>query len=104
MAVARHYILHAGAGKEDQLLKALEVLAVSVRSVEGNEGVEVLRDVADGCRLIFLERWVSMEAHKKGAAHIPKAAFAPVMAALDGPPLSSTLEYVPVDAWTALPE
>ncbi len=94
MTVARHYVMHAAEGKDAMLEAALGNLADAVRSVAGCEGVEMLRDLGNERRFIFIEKWESIEAHKSGGKLIPKEIFAPMMAALDGPPDGAYFEYL----------
>ena len=93
MTVARHYVMTAAVGQEEALGDALRVLAAAVRPIEGCEGCELLQDVDQPARFIFIEKWASVEAHKAGGALLPKETFKPVMAALAGPPEGAYLDY-----------
>ncbi len=94
MTIARHYVMHAAEGRDAQLETALTVLADAVRALPGSEGVELMRDLGNERRFVFIEKWVSVEAHKGAAALLPKEAFAPIAATLDGPPEGSYLDYL----------
>ena len=94
MTVARHYIMHAAEGQDAVLETALRQLADVVRGIPGNEGVELLRDIGNERRFVFIEKWESVDAHKAAGQHVPKETFAPVMGALDGPPDGSYLDYL----------
>ena len=94
MTIARHYVMNAAEGRDARLETALGVLADAVRKVPGSEGVELLRDLGNERRFIFIEKWTSVEAHKGARDHLDKDAFAPVMAALDGPPDGAYLDYL----------
>lgn len=94
MMIARLYRMNAPDGGEHALREALTALADQVRSVPGCEGVELLQDCAVPHSFTFIEKWASVEAHKDGAAHLPKAAFGPVMAALASPPDGAYLDYL----------
>jgi quinol monooxygenase YgiN len=94
MTVARHYVMHAKDGESAVLETALRALADAVRPLPGSEGVELLRDLGNEHRFMFVEKWESVEAHKAAGAQLPKAALAPVMAALDGPPEGGYLDYL----------
>lgn len=94
MTVARHYIMHAAEGKDSVLETALYQLADAVRGIPGSEGVELLRDVGNERRFVFIEKWESVDAHKAAGDHLPKDALAPVMGALDGPPDGAYLDYL----------
>jgi heme-degrading monooxygenase HmoA len=94
MTIARHYLMHAAEGKDATLETALAGLADVVRALPGSEGVELLRDLGNERRFVFIEKWESVEAHKAGGPLVPKDVFAPVMAALDGPPEGAYLDYL----------
>ena len=94
MTIARHYLMHAAEGQDAQLETALGELADAVRAVPGSEGVELLRDLGNERRFVFIEKWASVEAHKAAGSHLPKEALAPLMAALDGPPEGAYLDYL----------
>ena len=94
MTVARHYVMNAGEGKDAALETALGALADAVRKVDGCEGVELLRDLGNERRFIFIEKWASIEAHKEGGKTLDKGLFAPMMAALDGPPDGAYFDYL----------
>lgn len=94
MTVARHYIMHAAEGHDATLETALRQLADAVRGLPGSEGVELLRDVGNERRFIFIEKWESVDAHKGAGAHLPKEALAPVMGALEGPPDGAYFDYL----------
>lgn len=96
MTTARFYIMHAAEGKDAALETALGALADAVRPLQGCEGVELTRDSGNERRFIFIEKWVSIEAHKDAGKALGKEALAPVMAALDGPPDGSYLDYLKV--------
>lgn len=94
MTIARHYVMHAADGKDAVLEAALGSLAAVVRAIAGCEGVELLRDLSNERRFIFIEKWESIEAHKAGGKQIPKEEFGPMMAALDGPPDGAYFGYL----------
>ena len=94
MTVARLYILHAVEGRAAQMEAALEGLADVVRKAAGSEGVEVLRDLGNEHRFIFIEKWESEEAHGAALGSLPPGTIDPVQAASDGPPDGSYYDYV----------
>ncbi|HKR18362.1 MAG TPA: antibiotic biosynthesis monooxygenase family protein [Rhizorhapis sp.] len=96
MTVARLYIMHAREGEDAALESALSYLASGVRTVKGCEGVELLRDTGNERRFIFIEKWVSEEAHGSSLSSLPEGVLEPVMAALDGPPDGSYFDYLKV--------
>jgi heme oxygenase (mycobilin-producing) len=94
MTIARHYLMHAAEGRDSELETALGRLADVVRQLPGSEGVELLRDLGNERRFIFIQKWASVEAHKSAVALIAKEDFAPMMATLDGPPEGAYLDYL----------
>ncbi|MES2042238.1 MAG: antibiotic biosynthesis monooxygenase [Pseudomonadota bacterium] len=93
MTIARLYRMTAGDGQADALLRALTALAETVGVIPDCEGTEILQDRDQPELFLFIEKWVSVEAHKAGGALLPKEAMAPVMAALAGRPEGSYLDY-----------
>ena len=89
MKIARHYMMKAKDGGADALLDALRTLDAAVRKLPGCLGTETLQDLDVPERVAFTEWWESVDAHKAGGAQLPKEAFAPLMAALAGPPEGS---------------
>lgn len=96
MTVARHYVMHAKAGMEDGLETALRNLIEAVRPLPGCEGVELMRDIENTARFVFIERWADVAAHKAAGPLLDKALFAPMMAAVEGRPESAYLDYIHV--------
>lgn len=94
MTIVRHYIMRAKDGMSADLDSALRALADAVRPLPGCEGVEMLRDMGDEQRFIFIEQWADVDAHKAGGKLLDKSVIAPMMAALDGPPDGAYLEYI----------
>jgi heme oxygenase (mycobilin-producing) len=94
MTVARHYVMLAKEGSEAAPDSALRAVADAVRPLPGCEGVEMLRDLSNGRRFVFIERWADVEAHKAAGRLLDKSVIAPMMAALDGPPEGSYLDYL----------
>lgn len=95
MTIARHYRMDAAEGKAEALLSALTALAAALKAIPGFEGADLLRDVDQPNRFVFIEKWTSVQAHKDGGALLPKEALAPLMAALAGRPEAAYLEYQP---------
>ena len=96
MTIARVYIMHARAGHDAALESALAYLANGLRTVQGNEGVELLRDSGNERRFIFIEKWESEQAHGSALSSLPEGVLEPVMAALDGPPDGAYFDYLKV--------
>ncbi|WP_313801911.1 antibiotic biosynthesis monooxygenase family protein [Sphingobium sp.] len=94
MTIARHYVMHAKEGMDAALESALRAVADAVRPLPGCEGVEMLRDLGNERRFVFIEQWTDVGAHKAAGALLDKGLFAPMMAALDGPPDGAYLDYL----------
>jgi quinol monooxygenase YgiN len=94
MTVARVYIMHAMESADATLEAALDALADAVRPIAGCEGVELLRDIGNERRFLFIEKWSDEEAHKAAGPQLAKDVLAPVMAALDGPPDGAYFDYL----------
>lgn len=89
--ILRHYLMIAKAGKETALAEALAALATQVRLLAGSVGVELYRDADDPRAYVFIERWERRDHHAAAGKTLGKAAFAPVMACLDGSPVGRFL-------------
>ena len=96
MTVARHYVMQAAEGKATALRSALTQLVGALVNIPGFEGADLLMDVDEPDRFIFIEKWSSVEAHKGGSSLLPKEAVAPLMASLAGKPEGAYLNYLPV--------
>lgn len=94
MTVARHYVMHAKDGMDAALESALRAVAEAVLPLPGCEGVEMLRDLGNAQRFVFIERWADVDAHKNAGALLDKSVFGPMMAALAGPPDGAYLDYL----------
>ncbi|MCW2361368.1 MULTISPECIES: putative quinol monooxygenase [Sphingobium] len=94
MTVARIYIIPAADGKSAEMESALTALSKIVSAVEGSTGVELLRDLGNEHRFIFIEKWVSEEHHAAGFASLPPGALDSVQAAAGGPPDGSHYDYI----------
>jgi len=97
MTIARQYVMVAKLGEADRLRSALVTLAASIQQVEGCLGVDLLRDAGQSERFVIIERWASIDAHENGGKQLAKEVFAPVMAAVVGPPEAHNLEYLSLD-------
>jgi quinol monooxygenase YgiN len=94
MTVARIYIIPAADGKSAEMEAALVTLSSIVAKADGSEGVELLRDLGNEHRFIFIEKWVSEEHHAAGFASLPPGALDGVQAAAGGPPDGSYYDYL----------
>lgn len=97
MSFSRYYLMTAKDGQVEDFRAALVGLAAKVKRLDGCEGVEVFQEADAQTRFHFIERWASIEAHKAGAPLLGKDAFAPIMAAIAGPPTSANLNPVKLD-------
>lgn len=95
MSVIRHYAMTAADGRALPLGHALSELATAISAIAGCDGVEILQDVEDLNRFVFIERWSSQEAYAEGGPQLGKAAFGPAMALLANRPLVATMRSAP---------
>jgi len=94
MTVARIYIIPAAEGKSAAMEEALLDLIKIVEKAAGSEGVQLLRDLGNEHRFIFIEKWASEEDHAKSFASLPEGALDGVQAAAGGPPDGSYYDYL----------
>jgi len=94
MTIARYYMMHAREGADASLESALRALADAVGQLPGCEGVEMLRDLGNERRFLFIEKWTDVDAHKAAGSLLDKSLFAPVMGAVDGPPDGAYFDYL----------
>ena len=94
MTVARIYITPAADGKSAEMEAALICLSKIVSAADGSKGVQLLRDLGNEHRFIFIEKWVSEEHHAAGFAALPVGALDGVQAAAGGPPDGSYYDYI----------
>lgn len=83
--IIRQYSMQAPVGGEQILMDALVSLAEEIRPIEGCLGFEILRNLDDPTRVVFVERWVSVDAHQGSGSQLTKDVLTPLMAALAGP-------------------
>ncbi|EQB07547.1 antibiotic biosynthesis monooxygenase [Sphingobium sp. HDIP04] len=86
--------MHAKEGMSAALETALRAVTDAVRPLAGCEGVELMRDIGNERRFVFIEQWADVDAHKAAVEILDKALFAPMLAALDGPPDGLYLDYL----------
>ncbi len=94
MTVARIYIIPAADGKSAEMEEALVTLSKIVATRDGNEGVELLRDLGNEHRFIFIEKWASEEHHAAALASMPEGALDGVKASAGGPPDGAYYDYL----------
>lgn len=96
MEFVRIYRLKSAEGKAEQLAAALAELADAIGAYAGSVRREMYRDRADGS-YVFSETWTNEEAYAAASADMPREIFAPIMAAIDGPPQVTTLDRMTFD-------
>ncbi|BAK67669.1 hypothetical protein SLG_29940 [Sphingobium sp. SYK-6] len=94
MTVARLYIIPAADGKSAEMEEALVELSKVVSAADGSEGVELLRDLGNEHRFIFIEKWASEEHHARSLAAMPAGSLDGVQAAAGGPPDGAYYDYL----------
>jgi heme oxygenase (mycobilin-producing) len=86
MAVTRIYRFDAAEGEAARLADTLRALAANTRGLEGCQGVELYADSDDAKRVVMIERWDSVDAHKAGAATRVDHVVTDIVALLAGNP------------------
>jgi quinol monooxygenase YgiN len=70
MSVTMITHLHAAPDKGDDLAELLQAGRDRMRSAEGCESFQLLREEADPRSFVFVQRWVSHEAHDSAFAEL----------------------------------
>ncbi len=90
MSIMRLNEFKALPGKFEELINRFEEIVAQIRTVEGNERCVLLLKVADGIddddKLIVLEVWKDIAAHKNAASAIDPKQFEAVMSLLSERP------------------
>jgi quinol monooxygenase YgiN len=94
MSVARVYRIRAAAGKETELANAIEGLADVVRAADGCEDLIFLQNQEDEAEFLFIEKWVSVDHHRRALEAMPPGTLDPVGAAMAGPPDGSYQDWL----------
>jgi quinol monooxygenase YgiN len=94
MTIVRHYLMRAAEGCHAELETTLYELAAAMLKIEGCEGLEVLRDMGDERRFVFLERWTAVEAHKQVKNALPPGLYEKLIGALEEPPQGSYMDVL----------
>lgn len=90
MSVLRLNEFKALPGKFEELITCFEDIVTQIRTIDGCERCELLLKVSDGLddddKLIVLEVWASIEAHKQSVTAIDPKEFEKVMSLLSTRP------------------
>jgi quinol monooxygenase YgiN len=89
----RIYRLRPAEGKAEQLAGVLAELADTIGAYPGSTRREMYRDRGDGS-YVFAETWQNEDAYVAASTNMPREIFAPIMAAIDGPPQVTTLDRI----------
>ena len=92
MPITRVNEFQSKPGEERALREVLEKLVPSIRSTAGCRSCVLLSGVDDPGRLLVLEVWDSVDAHKNAAQSIPAADIQRVMPLLGAPPKGQYFE------------
>ncbi|HTM80871.1 antibiotic biosynthesis monooxygenase family protein [Asticcacaulis sp.] len=100
MSIMRLNEFKALPGKFEELITRFEEIVAQIRTIEGNESCTLYLKVADGIdeddKLIVLEVWKDIAAHKNSVSTIDPKQFGAVMALLSERP--SGQYYTATDA------
>lgn len=94
--IVRMYILASAPGRKADLRAALDRLVGCLCEITGFRGAELLGDTEHPDRIVFLERWESVEMHAASSSLLLKGAFEAVMATLEGKPQGFRLQPMPL--------
>jgi len=90
MSVMRLNEFKALPGKFEELINRFEEIVAQIRTIEGNESCALYLKVADGIdeddKLIVLEVWKDIAAHRNAASAIDPKQFEAIMALLSDRP------------------
>lgn len=86
MSIVRINEFQAKAGQGDALAQLLKSYDTTFRFLAGFQSHQVLQGVADADRVVVIETWDSIDAHKLAAQQIPVHAFEKVMGLLADSP------------------
>ena len=86
MSITRINEFQAKPGRSDSLRDFLSSIMPLIESLEGCQSCQLLQSLDDPCRILIIEVWESIEAHKTSVKDIPPSAFEKVMRILDRPP------------------
>jgi hypothetical protein len=84
--IARIGETRAKAGFEDALRTKLESLVTQIAALPGCLGCELYVSKDEPVRMLMIERWESLDAHKGAVMDIPPEEIAEFMKMLDGRP------------------
>jgi quinol monooxygenase YgiN len=94
MSVARVYRIKALAGKQAELAKAIEGLADWVRAADGCEGLILLQNTEAQAEFLFIEKWVTIDHHRRALEAMPPSTLEPLGAVMEGPPDGSYQDWL----------
>jgi quinol monooxygenase YgiN len=86
--------MNVAEGRAVEVETALLILIDKVREVPGCLGVDLLRDLDNERRFLFIEKWESVETHQAARGTVPQEFFAPIIAALERPSDGSYMHYL----------
>lgn len=89
MAITRINEFLAVEGQSEALFSFLSSIVPYISSSEGNVSCEVLCDTEDQHRIVVLEKWDSIDSHKKSVDNFPKDKMQAVMGFFAAPPKGS---------------
>jgi quinol monooxygenase YgiN len=86
MCITRINEFQARHGQNDRLHDFLRSIIPLIESSDGCQSSQLLQSLDDPCRILIIEVWGSVEAHKISVENIPPCAFEKVMRIPDRPP------------------
>jgi quinol monooxygenase YgiN len=86
MSITRINEFQAKDGQSDSLRDFLTSIMPLIQSSDGCQSCRLLQSHDDPTRIIMIEIWDSVEAHKASLSNIPQGTFKKAMNILAGPP------------------
>lgn len=94
MSIIRINEFHAKSDKAAELLDFLKGITTVIRGLRGCLGVQLVKNHDDPTRLVVIEEWESIDAHKASVKNIPSEQIGKVMALLAEAPKGQYYETV----------
>ncbi|MGB0386649.1 MAG: putative quinol monooxygenase [Ardenticatenaceae bacterium] len=86
MSITRINECQAAEGKAEELFEFLNSLVPYISSSEGCLGCEVLRNSESQGSFVVIEKWASIECHKKSIDNFPREEMQAAMSLFGAPP------------------
>ncbi|MGL1888885.1 MAG: antibiotic biosynthesis monooxygenase [Reichenbachiella sp.] len=92
MSITRINEFEAVSGKEEEMHTFLKSLIPYISNSKGCDSCEVLRLVDNTSICVVIEKWDTLDSHKKSIENFPKAEMADAMSLFAAPPKSASYQ------------